>query len=124
MKWFHEWCDKLHKDKLKRLRASLRRKQQEQTLKREVQKSSNSIFWVWEFSKKVVLICFLYYMIIQVYAMVVMAIYLDFTHLGELINKSAEILKDCVFMYLVKSGVENAGKIVFQRHEDSDEAVG
>ena len=31
-----------------------------------------------------------------------MIIYCDFTYLGDLVNQTGEILKECVFMYLVK----------------------
>lgn len=54
--------------------------------------------------------------------MIVMIVYQDFTHLGELINQTGEIVQNCVFGYLLKAGIENVGKIVFG--SDEDEAVG
>lgn len=85
----------------------------------------HSLLWVWEFSKKAVLICFIFWMVVQLYAMGVMIAYCDFTHLGELINQAGDIVQNCVFGYLVKAGVENFGKIFFNRGETTeDEPVG
>lgn len=93
-----------------------------------------SLLWVHEFSKKAILICFLFYIVVQVYSMAVMVIFYDFTHLGDLINKTGEIVENCVFAYLIKSGVENVPKIICSMKkkesendsftDDSDEAVG
>lgn len=90
-------------------------------LRSAVQRNSNSLFWVWEFSKKAVLICFAFYVIVQVYSMVVMLRFYDFTYLGELINQTGTITRDCVFAYLIKAGLENIGKIWFQ-HKLGDNA--
>lgn len=85
----------------------------------------HSLLWVWEFSKKAVLICFIFWMIVQIYAMVVMAIFLDFTHLGELLNQTGQIVQNCVFGYLIKAGLENVTKIFSNRNQSNeDEPVG
>ena len=77
--------------------------------------------WVWEFSKKAVLICFLFYIVTQIYAMVVMVRFMDFVYLGSLIDSTKELTRDCVFAYLIKAGLENIGKIWFSsRKEPSD----
>ena len=65
--------------------------------------------------------------------MVVMVMYQDFAYLSDLINKTGELVENCVFMYLVKAGVENIGKI-YRSHQskepeditdtDEDEPVG
>ena len=112
--------------RLKNLKLRLNWKKKIIDLKTELQKDSHSLFWVWEFSKKAVLICFIFYVIVQVYSMVVMVKYCDFTHLGELIDKTGEIVQNCVFGYLVKAGVENVGKIFTSRASDEtyDEASG
>ena len=91
-------------------------------LKSDLHDKSHSLLWVWEFSKKAVLICFIFYMIVQVYSMIVMIIYQDFSHLGELITQTGEIVQNCVFAYLIKAGIENVGKIYFGSNDD--EAVG
>lgn len=126
--------DKIYKARLKRLKVRLKRKKEELDLKIDLQKNSHSLFWVWEFSKKAVLICFMFYIIVQVYAMVVMIKYYDFTHLGDLIIQTGELVRDCVFGYLIKAGVENIGKIFcssktssnddFPEENNTDEPVG
>lgn len=117
--------------RLKRLKAKMQHKEKELELRSAVQEKSRSLLWVWEFSKKAVLICFIFYVIVQIYAMVVMVRFYDFTYLGELISQTGQITRDCVFAYLIKAGLENVGKIWFQHkkgenaHEDNtDDAVG
>ena len=119
------FLDRLYKNKLERLKFRLKHKNNELELKADLYKNSNSLLWVWEFSKKAVLICFLFYIVVQIYSMVVMVTYCDFSYLGDLINQTGEIVQNCVFAYLVKAGVENVGKIVFSRKDDEqDEPVG
>ncbi len=67
--------------------------------------------WVWEFSKKVVILCTVIYAAIQLYAMVVMAVSQNFEALTPLIDDTKEIMQTCVFGYMIKSGIENALKI-------------
>lgn len=115
----------INKKRLQNLKERLTYKTEVNNLKSEAYKNSHSLFWVWEFSKKAVLICFIFYVLVQVYAMVVMVYYCDFSYLGELINQTGQILQNCVFAYLIKAGFENVGKIWFQHNDDSDdEAVG
>lgn len=111
-----EWYNKLYEKRLKRLNVKLYWKQEEQRLRSEVQKNSHSLLWVWEFSKKAVMICFFFYMIVQLYSMSVMVIYQDFTYLGELITTTGNLVENCVFMYLIKAGLENGVKI-WQQHK-------
>ena len=99
--------------KLRRLKERTTYRQKILKLKAEAQQSSNSLLWVWEFSKKAVLICFLFYIVTQVYAMVVMVRFMDFSYLGSLIDSTKELTRDCVFAYLIKAGLENIGKIWF-----------
>ena len=105
-----EKCKKLIEDlrekKLKALRSRLRYKKRVNDAKTKAYKDSHSLLWVWEFSKKAVLICFVFYVIVQLYAMYVMFKSYDFTYLGELINQTGQILQNCVFAYLIK-GVRN-----------------
>ena len=99
-------------------------------LKSSMQENSHSLLWIWEFSKKAVLICLAFYIIVQIYAMIAMWRSSDFTYLGDLINKTGEIVENCVFAYFVKAGVENVGKIVISRthnenaDDNSEEPVG
>lgn len=124
---FRKWIGELRKKRLDNLKSRLQRKQKILSLKANAQKNSHSLLWVWEFSKKAVLICFIFYVIVQIYSMVVMIRYQDFTYLGELINQTGEIVQNCVFAYLIKAGLENIGKIWFQsvmNNNNDDEAVG
>lgn len=118
-----EWYNKLYEKRLKRLNVKLYWKQEEQRLRSEVQKNSHSLLWVWEFSKKAVMICFFFYMIVQLYSMSVMVIYQDFTYLGELITTTGNLVENCVFMYLIKAGLENGVKIWQQHKANKSEDV-
>lgn len=123
---------KFRLNRLKRLTRRLYWQKKEADIKSRLRSESHSLLWVWEFSKKAVLICFLFYVIVQVYAMTVMLVYSDFTYLGDLINQTGEIVQNCVFAYLIKAGFENVGKIFFSRNKNdsdsesdsSEEAVG
>lgn len=122
--------NKMRSNRLERLEDRLKWKRKEMDLKSNIQVNSHSLLWIWEFSKKAVLICLMFYVIVQLYSMIVMVKYNDFSYLGDLINKTGEILENCVFAYFVKSGIENFGKIVFvgpnsdQKDDDLDEPVG
>lgn len=120
------FVDKLREKRLNYFKNYLQWKKEETELKASFQINSHSLLWVWEFSKKAVLICFVFYVVVQVYAMVVMVVQRDFTYLGDLINKSGDILERCVFMYLIKAAFENVGKIFcsHQTDDDPDEPVG
>ena len=113
--------DILRMKRLKYLEHRLLYKKQIMNLKFDIQKNSNSLLWVWEFSKKAVLICFIFYIIVQIYAMVVMIKYCDFSYMGELIDQTGQILQNCVFAYLMKAGLENIGKIWFHKNKYTDE---
>lgn len=127
--------DSSHKNFMKILQekyiANLERrlllKKKTMELKSQLHANSHSLLWVWEFSKKAVLICFIFYVIVQVYAMSVMVIFSDFSYLGDLINKTGEIVENCVFAYLVKAGLENIPKIWLGskvKQEEEDETAG
>lgn len=122
----HDFCNRIQINRLKRLQDRLFWRKVELDLKSEMQSNSHSLLWVWEFSKKAVLICFIFYVTVQIYSMVVMVIHCDFTYLGELINQTGEIVQNCVFAYLVKAGFENVGKIFCnsKTKDSDDEPVG
>lgn len=67
--------------------------------------------WLWEFSKRLVLICSALYVFGFFYSCIVMWKYNDFSYLGTFIEQSSDILKTCVFGYFVKAGIENVMKI-------------
>lgn len=106
--------------KLKRLKERMTYQQKKLELRAAAQQSSSSLLWVWEFSKKAVLICFLFYIVTQIYAMVVMVQFMDFSYLGSLIDSTKELTRDCVFAYLIKAGLENIGKIWFSHKMPPD----
>lgn len=67
--------------------------------------------WLWEFSKRAVVLCTAFYAAGFAYAMLAMWIHGDFQWLGTFLEQTADILKVCVFGYLVKAGAENIFKI-------------
>lgn len=101
-----------------------RKKMRKLALKAQKKKDSNSIMWVWEFSKKLVLICSALYVFGFFYACVVMWRFFDFTYLGTFIEQSSDILRTCVFGYFVKAGIENVIKIkTNKKDEEKDGAL-
>lgn len=97
------------------------RKMRKINLKTTKRKGNNSLIWVWEFSKKLVLICSALYIFSFFYSCVVMWKFYDFTYLGTFIEQASDILKTCVFGYLVKAGVENVFKIAKLKNvQDAD----
>lgn len=72
---------------------------------------SSSLLWLWEFSKKAVRICMTIYVLVIAYAMTAMWTRNDFAYLGTLIEQTSDILKVCVFGYLIKAGAENVVRI-------------
>ena len=73
--------------------------------------------WLWEFSKRLVTALAILYFIGNIVAMVIMAVYQDFSSLGILLDNLTEVMKYCVFGYFVKAGVENAIKIKINNEE-------
>lgn len=93
------------------------RKMELNTKKKEM---GDSLFWVWEFSKKLVLICSALYVFGFFYACVVMWRFFDFTYLGTFIEQSSDILRTCVFGYFIKAGIENVFKIKGTKTESTN----
>lgn len=67
----------------------------------------NKSKWLWEFSKRLVVMCVVLYAIVQLYSMVVMVVSSDFSALTILVEQITDVLKTCVFGYFVKAGAEN-----------------
>lgn len=86
--------------------------------------SQSKSTWLWEFSKKLVLICSLLYIFGFFYACAAMWKYSDFSYLGTFIEQSSDILKTCVFGYFVKAGVENAIKIRKTKQDSEENNMG
>lgn len=77
--------------------------------------------WLWEFSKRVVVIMAALYFISFVYAMVsccwALSLAADTTALGTLITETNETFRVVIGGYLIKAGVENATKILKNTNE-------
>lgn len=92
-------------------------------------KSNKATRWLWEFSKRVVVVMALLYFISFVYAMATCcwAIQLaaDTTALATLITETNETFRVVIGGYLIKAGAENATKIIRTREpEQQDDCVG
>lgn len=97
------------KDRLDQMKHNRKMRRMERNAQRK--KNGNSMLWVWEFSKKMVQVCAVIYVVMFVYACVAMWRFFDFTYLGTLISETSDILKTCVFGYFIKAGLENVFKI-------------
>lgn len=64
-----------------------------------------------EFSKKVVVLCVLLHVAAFLYSAVAMWHFADTSTLPTIISESSEVLRTCVFGYMVKAGLENWQKI-------------
>ena len=74
--------------------------------------------WLWEFTKKLVVMCVFIYAIVQVYSMCTMVVSGDYSALPILIEQSTYVMVTCVFGYCVKAGAENVIKIYQKNKED------
>lgn len=78
--------------------------------------------WLWEFSKKVVVMCVILHAAVFLYAAVVMWKMYDTSALSTLVSESSEIMRVCVFGYFAKAGLENWQKIGRTRKDaDADQ---
>lgn len=67
--------------------------------------------WILEFSKKLVVLCVALHAAAFLYAAAAMWFFADISTLSVIISESSDILRTCVFGYMVKAGVENWQKI-------------
>ena len=74
-------------------------------------KRENKRKWLWEFSKKLLVICLLIYIIFFVFTCVIMWYLKNTDALSTFIEQTTDMLKFAVVGYLGKAGVENAFKI-------------
>lgn len=79
--------------------------------RQERRKKHDLTGWIIEFSKKVVVICALLYIIIEMFSILVIWQFMDTSALSTLIMESSDVLKVCVFGYMIKAGLENWQKI-------------
>lgn len=78
--------------------------------------------WLWEFSKRLVVMCVVLYAVIQVYSMAVMVVSRDFSALSILNEQVTDVMKTCVFGYFVKAGAENVIREFRRKKEDGYES--
>lgn len=67
--------------------------------------------WLWEFSKRMVVVCSALYVCGFIYTCVAMCLSQDYEVLSTFVEEYSDVLKVCVFGYFVKAGVENTIKI-------------
>lgn len=67
--------------------------------------------WLWEFSKKLLVICFMIYIAHFIFSIVAMWHFRDVTYLNTFIEQNTDMLKFAVIGYLGKAGIENVFKI-------------
>lgn len=80
--------------------------------KKEVRNRQQGIAsWLLEFSKKVVVLCVMIHAAVFLYSAVVMWRMFDISALSTIVAESSEVLRTCVFGYMVKAGMENWQKI-------------
>jgi hypothetical protein len=111
-----------HKDRVAAIRHKQRMRKIE--LKAKKKENKNTLSWVWEFSKKLVLICSVLYVVMFIYAALAMWYFFDFTYLGTFIEQSSDILRTCVFGYFIKAGLENVFKIACSKIGEHNEPKG
>lgn len=75
--------------------------------------------WLWEFSKRLVVMCVVLYAVIQVYSMAVMVVSRDFSALSILNEQVTDVMKTCVFGYFVKAGAENVIEKYRRKREET-----
>lgn len=74
--------------------------------------------WLWEFTKRLVTAFTVLYFVGIGFAMVVMWQQQDLSGIEALIENLTEVMRDCIFGYLIKAGIENVFKIT-KREEES-----
>lgn len=80
-------------------------------MKKRTKKKENKKKWLWEFSKKVMVVCFLIYIVYFVFTCIIMWRLKNVDALSTFIEQTTSMLKFAVVGYLGKSGVENIFKI-------------
>lgn len=79
--------------------------------KRKEADKSSVLNWLWEFSKKIVIVLSLYYFVQSIYFAVMVNIMPDSTVLATHITEINETFRVCIGGYLLKAGLENTAKI-------------
>lgn len=85
--------------------------------RRRARRAKKPAVWLWEFSKRVVVVTALLYFISCIYALIVCAIWQDTATIGTLISEANETFRVVVGGYMIKAGVENALKIAGNKRQ-------
>ncbi len=88
---------------------------------RKKRREKKPVKWLWEFSKRVVVITAALYFISCAYALIVCALWQDTATIGTLISEANETFRVVVGGYMIKAGVENALKIGKGKKQDEPE---
>lgn len=92
--------------------------------RRKKRRKKSLTSWIMEFSKKVVVICVLLYILIELFSIVAIWHFADTSVLTTLISETSEVLRMGVFGYMVKAGIENYQKIKKGKQESENEEGG
>lgn len=76
--------------------------------------------WLWEFSKRIVVLVAIAFFIVLIYTMVFLILNPDSTAIQFLLDNMSGIFKATVISYAVKAGFENVFKIKQNTEEDID----
>ena len=79
--------------------------------------------WLWEFSKKIVVLVAIVFFIDLVYSRIFLIFNPDSTSIIELSNQMSDVFKITVIGYAVKAGFENVTKIKKYNKEDNEDEV-
>lgn len=79
--------------------------------KRKEADKSSILNWLWEFSKKIVVVLSIYYFLQSIYVAFLVKVVPDSVVLGTLITEINETFRVCIGGYLLKAGLENTVKI-------------
>ena len=85
-----------------------------------MEKKKDEKGWLWEFSKRLVVACSIFYFLGIIYCCVAMCISEDFSAIPTLVDDLHNMLKVCIFGYFAKAGVENAIKIKLSNPEEAE----
>ena len=85
--------------------------------RKKYQKSKKQ--WLWEFSKKIVVLVAIAFFIVLIYTLIFLIINPDSTGIQFLLDNMSDIFKVTVVSYAIKAGFENVVKI----HKDDGEEV-
>lgn len=79
--------------------------------------------WLWEFSKKIVVLVAIVFFIDLIYSRIFLIFNPDSTAITELTNQMTDIFKITVVSYAVKAGFENVIKIKKYNKEDNEDEM-